>query len=54
MSLTRDEWIELWRDIKVIEKKLQDDIGRAYNGSIYAHIIYRTKVKIQQVTGQME
>lgn len=53
MSLTRNDWVELWEDVKLLEKELKTNLT-SYDKSVYKHIIYRTKQKIESVIGQME
>lgn len=58
MSLTRTEWIEMWENIKTIEKELEDIV---WCDSLSCNKYNETKPnvkfikdKIQQVIGQME
>jgi len=53
MSLTRNEWIEMWNTVKRIEyltKKLRNSITRK---KIINDLFY-IKAQIQSVIGQME
>lgn len=56
MSLTRNEWLEVWEAIKIIERTA---VNLSHNNSKQSKVVIlrnsdRIKEKIQQVIGQME
>ena len=55
MSLNRDQWVEMWNDIKGIERtvKFCEEIPRGRRRLIIDKI-KRIKVQIESVIGQME
>ena len=55
MSLTRDQWVEMWNDIKGIERtvKFCQEMPRGQRAIILSKI-EKIKNQIQSVIGQME
>lgn len=55
MSLTRDEWLEMWNDVKAIERTVQfcSEMPRGQRAIVITKI-KRVKEQIQSVIGQME
>lgn len=55
MSLTRDQWVEMWNDIKGIERtvKFCQEMPRGQRATTLSKI-ERIKNQIQSVIGQME
>jgi len=53
MSLTREQWIELWNSIKVIESMTAQITTSHVKARIIKEIRY-IKSEIQSVIGQME
>lgn len=56
MSLTRDEWLEMWEAVKDIELAYNENAIPPHSGhrrSVKKAIV-EIKKKIQQVIGQME
>ena len=55
MSLTREQWVEMWHDVKAIEKtvKFCSEMPRGQR-AVTLSKIDRIKVQIQSVIGQME
>lgn len=56
MSLTRNEWIEIWNRLKVIEREAHKVWRKKYYrpANNINWEVQRIKDKIQQVIGQME
>lgn len=51
MSLTREEWLQMWEEIKVLERIIQKF---AHPTSMAMKKITSIKSKIQSVVGQLE
>lgn len=55
MSLTREQWVDMWTDVKAIEQNVKfcDEMPRGKRVIIITKI-NRVKAQIQSVIGQME
>lgn len=53
MSLTREQWVEMWKSIKKIEAQSYGLISEAKKKIILAEV-KKIKKQIQEVIGQME
>lgn len=53
MSLTRDEWVKMWKSIKIIEK-INTEYNRFGTRVDIERQVIKIKKQIQSVIGQME
>lgn len=55
MSLTREEWLEMWKSVKFIEANLQLSSGMtSYMQIRIFNELHKVKRQVQSVIGQME